>query len=111
MEYMIVELGLSLVVFATNLAFSYPVNNLSNIFSLGILAFLVMSVQLPSIVELLLTLLALVVLGRFFSSPLAEDASDSVGEVRLGASLITLVYFLLELMDLQLCLLGFMFCL
>ena len=58
-----------------------------------------------------MTLQALVILGRFFGSPLAENASDSVREVRLEASLITLVDFLLELLNLHLCLLGPMFCL
>ena len=44
MKDVIVELGLSLVVLATDLAFRYPVDDLSYVSGLGILAFLVMSV-------------------------------------------------------------------
>ena len=71
MKDVIVELGLSLVVLATDLAFGYPVDDLPYKSTLGILAFLVMPVQLPSRDKLLLTLLALVVPSRIIRSPLA----------------------------------------
>ena len=75
---MVVQLGLSLVFLATDMALGYPVNDLSDVFTMGILALFVMSLQFPRQVELLMALLALVVPGRFICNPLAKDASDSI---------------------------------
>ena len=44
MKDVIVELGLSMIVLITYLAFSYPVDDLSDVSTLGILAFHVMLV-------------------------------------------------------------------
>ena len=78
MEHMIMELGLGLVLLATDLALGYPINNLSDVFTLGILAFFIMSIKLPRQVKFLLTLLALVIPCRFISFSLSKDASYSI---------------------------------
>ena len=54
MKDVIVELGLSLVLLSTDMALSYPLNDLSDVFTFGILAFFVVPVQLPRQVEPLL---------------------------------------------------------
>ena len=43
MKDVVVQLGLSLVLFATYMALGYPVNDLSDVFTLGSLALFVMS--------------------------------------------------------------------